>query len=1249
MNLVKRFFVFALMLTTVFSMSAFTFNVNAAGNYPAGSLLALEGVDGAAVYYIGSDGMKYVFPDPKTYATWYPNFDNVVRVSVSELDMYADGGAVTYRPGTKLITHENTAKVYAVTPGGEYCHIPSEEVAIAIYGEDWGSMVQDVIPGFFSSSYSDGACELSDMLPDGTVVMMGETYYYIENGMKRPFASADAFEANNFSYDFVLEVDDLSDYSDGESITGEEEALAGFMPGEGSEVTPAPVYGDLGIALASNTPSSGNVVTGVDNIPFAKFNFTAGSGDVKVTSVKVGRKGLGSTSDFTSVTLYEGSTKLGTTRSSWASDNTINFNIPGGWDIDSGETRELTVVGNLASANTYNALGIVDVTLAEGDFDGSLPMYGNEMVGVSVTVGGVTITNQGSNATKKIGTTDVTLAEFRLAVDNVENSHFESITLKNKANTSNASDNDVANVKLYYGSTLLAGPVEMNSDKVVLTLEEPFEIEKNKNEDFKVVGDIMNGDGHTVEFVLDATTDLTVKGQTYGTPLTVTSGNYNEYSEGMIVTIDGAELNVAFSSEPLDTMDDVDNVVFGTLTLGAGSTDIKITNMIFTIDETDGNSTSSDNLDVDEFELVASDNTAYSGAMTGGGDTNANDETWTFDEEIYLVANNSETFTLRGDLPTGIGDGDSYKVTMTVNATNMTAETVPEGDAVDNYSISSLNGKLVTVKAPYLTVKVDAQNTDSVVVNSEDVSLFKGTVKAVAGDVKVTRMKFEGSETTSTVADDTFLDEDNFDGLTLWIDGEVAQNVSASNISSGIVDFDSFEYTFEDGVLTSYEVTADIASTLDSTNTSVHLQLDTVTAKDANNDTASAKDASGTAIANGAELSTSRSLTLTDKGILYLSLRAADVGYNKSRVALAGNDYWVAKLRVRAEYEDVKIEDLKLTNAAGSTSDDSVDQVCLYNEPTASADYLVGCTDLSSGVAFYEDLNYVVELGTEDWYVYVQTNEMGNGAAQTADTADYVQLSVASTTSGYVVARGNESNELLTVGNANGTPAAGEIVFDFDLDNNFDDAVDTATYVSPTFTVAGSKYATVELVPAGTSIGGEVVADTISGTGEYTLAILAVTAEANDNTDRNGNPLISYIDGFLFDVTKYATTTLSGATIERIGGSQGAQALTVTSQTTSTGSTSDDWTYTSASSTMATDAKIEAGQTAYFVVKGTIDNLDSTTGVVDWVRVSLDDLNGTNTSVNNIDWYDGRAYTNAFEYLRFDTGSITGVKVDENL
>ena len=234
---------------------------------------------------------------------------------------------------------------------------------------------------------------------------------------------------------------------------------------------------------------------------------------------------------------------------------------------------------------------------------GSFPIYGNEMSGVNVTVGVVTITDAGTAYTKNIGDTDVTLAQFNLAINSVEDAEFSSITLKNKATTNNASDDNVANLYLYKGDIQLAGPVQMVSDKIVFVLDDPLAMEKSKNEDFKVVGDITNGDGNRIEYVLDATTDLSLIGSTYGTSLSVTSGDYDAATEGSII-IDGAELNIAFTSNTLNTIDDQTNVEFGTLVLSAGSTNVKITNMIFTIDETDGNSDATDNKDVDDFELV---------------------------------------------------------------------------------------------------------------------------------------------------------------------------------------------------------------------------------------------------------------------------------------------------------------------------------------------------------------------------------------------------------------------------------------------------------------------------------------------------------------------------------------------------------------------------------------------------------------------------------------------------------------------
>lgn len=176
-------------------------------------LIAKENTQDAAVYSIGADGKKYVFPDSKTYFTWYENFDDVVRVSVTVLDSYPDGGAMTNRAGTKLVKTVNSNKTYAVEPGGVLRHIPSEAVAAALYGPNWALRVNDVIPGFFSSTYTLGE-PLTDQYPSGTLVKSGTDIYYIENGTKRK-VSTTVFTEKAFNNTFVINVSDLSKYTSG--------------------------------------------------------------------------------------------------------------------------------------------------------------------------------------------------------------------------------------------------------------------------------------------------------------------------------------------------------------------------------------------------------------------------------------------------------------------------------------------------------------------------------------------------------------------------------------------------------------------------------------------------------------------------------------------------------------------------------------------------------------------------------------------------------------------------------------------------------------------------------------------------------------------------------------------------------------------------------------------------------------------------------------------------------------------------
>ena len=91
-----------------------------------GSLIQAEG--STAVYYLASDNKRYVFPNEKTYNTWYADFSEVQVITLEQLQTYMIGGNVTYRPGTRLVKITTDPKTYAVEPGGVLRWITSESV-----------------------------------------------------------------------------------------------------------------------------------------------------------------------------------------------------------------------------------------------------------------------------------------------------------------------------------------------------------------------------------------------------------------------------------------------------------------------------------------------------------------------------------------------------------------------------------------------------------------------------------------------------------------------------------------------------------------------------------------------------------------------------------------------------------------------------------------------------------------------------------------------------------------------------------------------------------------------------------------------------------------------------------------------------------------------------------------------------------------------------------------------------------------
>jgi len=175
--------------------------------YPSGlqSGDLIKGSNSPAVYILGSDGKRHVFPTDTVYFSWFKDFSAVKVISDADLAAIPLGANVTMRPGTWLVKIQSLAPVYAVEPGGVIRWIETQELAEQLYGEIWNQIIVDVSDAFWPNYIKgDGITTLSH--PSGALISYAGdgNNYYMDNGEKRPVSST-VFDANMFNSDFIVQ------------------------------------------------------------------------------------------------------------------------------------------------------------------------------------------------------------------------------------------------------------------------------------------------------------------------------------------------------------------------------------------------------------------------------------------------------------------------------------------------------------------------------------------------------------------------------------------------------------------------------------------------------------------------------------------------------------------------------------------------------------------------------------------------------------------------------------------------------------------------------------------------------------------------------------------------------------------------------------------------------------------------------------------------------------------------------------
>ncbi|MFH0874152.1 MAG: hypothetical protein V1846_04935 [Candidatus Komeilibacteria bacterium] len=1003
-NLVKKFFVVSLMFVTTMLYMA-PVMVPTAHALAAGDLI--KGPNSEAVYYIGADNKKYVFPDAKTYFTWYKNFNGIKKVTVNDLDLYAAGGAVTYRPGTKMVKTVDSNKVYAVSPGGVMNWIKTEDAAKALWGNDWAKRVNDVIPGYFFATYTVGA-DLGSTFPTGSLIQKtgDSTIYYVDGTTIRPFASGDAFTVNSFDYAFVVKVASLTGYSTGSSITGQESALSSI---NASSNVPQ-IGGSVTVSLASDTPATGMVLGSAARYPFTKVNFTNNSSvDVTVDQAVVKRLGIASDGAFTDLDLLRASDSqpLNDYSKSLGSEHTATFNDD--WTIPANSTLGVIIAGNMA-ANTSSASGLASyagevpvlalqsVTLKGGaTLTGSLPISGNyQNLNGTILIGTATVVAGGQNpsaATKEVGTTNYIVSSFKVTAGGQEDLTIKSVTLTNNGSTSAS---DIKNLKLVNANTnaTIATMATVATKKVTFS-NINYTLGKGKNVTFDVRLDIDSGSGRDISMDIDMQGDLVVSGNSYNTNIlpTFTGVSSSPYFNAAQTTVGNGTLRVeSLAISPTNISEGLTQVALGSFKFVAKGEPMNITsigwNFVLTTTSASADFTDITNVTVygPSGAVVAGPKDFTAITYTGAGMKN----TATTTDTISVPVGES-TYTVKADLSSDFTASDTIKVGVEagaiVNKGETTGNTISVLPAATNVQSSTM-----TVKAASLAVTTDTTPAaQTVVAGSQDFTVAQYVLSAVNSGTDIEVTSISPTYKTTGAAYPNILS-----GFTLWSGAtEIGINSDSTTCSGATCSTAATNatttLTLNDNALiipkgTSKVVTlkADIGTGATSGTFLVAL----------NNTSASvvgsiaAVDSEAQAITPTVTNANGQAMQLTTGGTLNVSI-ASDP---KASNYIAGSTVEIGRVTIQPKYEGVTYNYLGFTLAspsggiAGNYED--ISSLSLWDGSTK-----LGEVSLSSANATITPTNMKQAVNEEKTYV-VKATFTGVGSPSAAASGEGVKVSL---------------------------------------------------------------------------------------------------------------------------------------------------------------------------------------------------------------------------------------------------------------
>lgn len=764
-NAIKKAFTFSVVATTIMwsvGIAALIPSVAHGATCPtlaAGDMIKVPGTP--AIYAINNDLKVLYFPSGDEFKSWRPSYGGYISITAECFDTLATPatypGAVNFHPGSYVVKNVSSDQLYVVEPGNTLAKI-TPEMATALYGADY--KVMTVGPAFWPHYINRGSDVTTAIAHPGMLARVDGVIYYIDASSNTRVVSATGMVANGFQERFVrdLPASAIAGLTAGDAIDAEIVALTDKTQSggvTGGAISPGT---NMTVSLASDNPASANLPAGATNVEMLKF-VVSGSGDIDEVIVK--RGGVGETTDFANVYIYNGDTRLTSGRSIASDTNTVTFA-----NLKVTAPATLTVVADIATAPGSNTNNF-SVTSVNSD---GVNVAGNYFtINSSVDASLVTLEEYGGTWEVVLGTTQAEVAKFKITAG-VNDVTINRLTLRNGGALANS---NLENFKLYAGSTNIASAASMDGDKLVINFATPYSIAKAQTKNLVLNADIVGGrTTDNVKFYVDEVSDIYAIDTTYGVGARVS----NLYAFGnQTVSITGGQITLA-NNGPAATTYSVNTTNNDLFKMSLSSErNITVKKVKIMINTSTGFVASNDTSKIKNIKLVdLSSGTTLVGPITDLDSMTAvaggyeKEMSYAFD----VNAGDTRQLAIQADFDTSLTDGSVISATLDLNVANY----VYDNDASEYVAItkivpSTITGNSITGSSSSLTVTKTATPSDTATVRGTEKvdALGFNFAAGTADNLKVNKIVLR------IYGDD--------DGTWATATGDTAANLIASTIS----------------------------------------------------------------------------------------------------------------------------------------------------------------------------------------------------------------------------------------------------------------------------------------------------------------------------------------------------------------------------------------------------------------------------------------------------------------------------------